>query len=98
MKKKKQIKTVSFPEAKFLPEANTANLFGNIRNFFIKLLAGKKSIMINCKLLNSDAIVNGNCFLLKNDFIYGKNVENRVEGITIKFPSLPNDKVEVDNK
>ena len=78
MKKNKQIKN------SILLEADTANLLQRIRFFFIKLLSGKYSILVNCKLTNSDIIVRGNCLVLKNLFVYGKNVEKRLEGITIK--------------
>lgn len=66
-------------------EVNTCNLFGNIRTFFfIRLLAGKKSVLINCKLINSEATVNGNCLLTNNQFEFGKNISNRLVGLTIK--------------
>ncbi len=80
----KEIESITIPSAEFDPDTNTSGLFVQFKYFLIKLLAGKKSILINCKIINSEAIVRNNVFLCGNHFAFGKNKKNREEGLTIK--------------
>ncbi len=83
MENKKDTKTESFPETT-CSDIDTVNVFGKIRNFLIRLLVGKKSILLNCKLISSKVTINNNTLLSNNKFMLEEDFENRPSGITIR--------------
>lgn len=64
---------------------STTGIFWSIRIFLAKLLIGKKSAVINCKLNNCRAIVRVNSILINNIFDNRSRPDKKEEGITI-FP------------
>ena len=85
----KKRKIEGSPGYKRFEDRITTNFIGKVRHLFIRLLAGKDSIVGNCTLINVDAIVNGKSFIYNCKFAQGKgnkakNYPNRIPGITLR--------------